>query len=74
MNNQDSAQTGAGLRRRERIRRNSRILAVFARMPAFLAALTSEKRTLMPEVSSLAPGGQENQLQRTTNYTWLRHG
>jgi hypothetical protein len=40
----------------ERIRRN--FLAVFANMPAFLAALTSEKSTLLPEVSSLAPGAK----------------
>jgi hypothetical protein len=49
-------------------------LAVFASMSAFLAALTSEKSTLLPDVSSLAPGAQENQVRKTANYTWLRDG
>ena len=48
-----------------RTRRNVRSLGVFARMSAFLAELTSEKRTLSPEVSSRAAAAKR------TNYTPL---
>ena len=55
-------------------RRNLRSLAALARMSAFLAELTSEKRTLSPEVYSLAPGAKRTKLQNANGTGALDYG